>query len=85
MTDSNKNVLFNSIFADIHKELESLNNEISALQEIYLADYNSDEEFDNEDNELNVNETYDQIEQLHKINVLYPMHILMEDEKKREK
>ncbi|CAG8786333.1 1555_t:CDS:2, partial [Gigaspora margarita] len=38
-------------------ELESLNNEISILKEIYLTDYNSDEESDHETNELSISET----------------------------
>ncbi|CAG8753343.1 20376_t:CDS:1 [Gigaspora margarita] len=105
MADNNKNALFDSIFSDIHEELEDLNNEISVLQEIYLTDYNSDEESDHETNELSISETYDetssvsldvyvyvdnffttdQVEQFHKIYTLYPMCILMENEKNREK
>ncbi|CAG8785309.1 37094_t:CDS:2 [Gigaspora margarita] len=57
MANSNKNVLFDSIFSDIHEVLESLNNEISVLEEIYLTDYNSDKELDYETNELSINET----------------------------
>ncbi|CAG8681605.1 13241_t:CDS:2 [Gigaspora margarita] len=101
---SNKNVLFDSIFFDIHEELESLNNEISILEEIYLTDYNSDEEFDHETNEFSISETNetssisldvyvyidnffiaDQVEQFHKLYTLYPMRILIENEKNREK
>ncbi|CAG8847618.1 33439_t:CDS:2, partial [Gigaspora margarita] len=43
-----------STFSDIHEKLESLNNEISVLEKIYLTDYNSDEEFDHETNYLQV-------------------------------
>ncbi|CAG8850566.1 43823_t:CDS:1, partial [Gigaspora margarita] len=39
---SNKNI-FESIFAETHSELESLNNEISKLEEIYLTNDDSDE------------------------------------------
>ncbi|CAG8804208.1 4723_t:CDS:2, partial [Gigaspora margarita] len=86
--DSNKNALFDSIFSDIHEELEDLNNEISVLQEIYLTDYNSDEESDHETNELSISETYDEtssVEQFHKIYTLYPMRTLMKNEKNHEK
>ncbi|CAG8846393.1 20746_t:CDS:1, partial [Gigaspora margarita] len=41
-------------FSDIHKELESLNNKISVLKEIYLTDYNSD---DHKTNKLSISET----------------------------
>ncbi|CAG8841508.1 8314_t:CDS:2, partial [Gigaspora margarita] len=57
MANSNKNILFDSIFSDIHEKLKSLNNEISVLEKIYLTDYNSDEESDYETNELSISET----------------------------
>ncbi|CAG8855959.1 29948_t:CDS:1, partial [Gigaspora margarita] len=80
-------------------ELESLNNEISKLEEIYLTNDNLDEESDNESTD---NKTYnetseslvvyiddfftaEQIECYHKIYVLHPMRALAEVEKTRNK
>ncbi|CAG8469364.1 16756_t:CDS:2, partial [Gigaspora margarita] len=60
MADSNKNALFDSIFSDIHEELEDLNNKISVLQEIYLTDYNSDKKSDHETNKLSISKTYNE-------------------------
>ncbi|CAG8830787.1 1392_t:CDS:2, partial [Gigaspora margarita] len=57
--ESNKNI-FDSIFSETHCELESLNNEISQLQDVYLTDYNSDKESDNEASEFIIDETSDE-------------------------
>ncbi|CAG8727940.1 16942_t:CDS:2 [Cetraspora pellucida] len=51
-------MLFDSIFAKTHKELEFLNDEISKLQDVYLTNNdNSDKESDNETNEFSINKT----------------------------
>ncbi|CAG8674956.1 9847_t:CDS:1, partial [Cetraspora pellucida] len=86
------------IFAETHNELESLNNDISKLQDIYLTN-DSDEDSDNETNEYKVHNeapisliiynnnffTVDQIKHFHKIYTLYPMRTVIEDEKACEK
>ncbi|CAG8795399.1 21405_t:CDS:1, partial [Dentiscutata erythropus] len=65
----------------------------------YYLTNDSDKDFDNETNEYEIHNeapisltiysddffTIDQIEQFHKIYTLYPMHVVIEDEKAREK
>ncbi|CAG8643003.1 10250_t:CDS:2, partial [Dentiscutata erythropus] len=59
--DTNKNNLFNNIFAKTHTELKSLNSELSILlQDTYLTNNNSNDNSNNKFNKLSSDKTYNE-------------------------
>ncbi|CAG8837724.1 18614_t:CDS:2, partial [Gigaspora margarita] len=60
MANKSNKTVFDNIFAETHSKLESLNNKIFELQDIYLTNNDSDEKSDNDANKFIDNEMYNE-------------------------